>query len=209
MNASLKKFFIMFLFFSHKFIISQDFDEYIHKEFGFWLGGSFPTPGSKTEKIFNSSMSFGLFYRYYWPRPFHLEFGGSYANYKSLSMQQLTTVPIYLSLNYPFPFFTKFQFLGKIGIGASYLEIRPNNLNGWDPLIYAGFDFAIFASKRFKVGLRLDGYYIYDSFRDKPREIEYLYLLPGTYDFRIQNSIKYKNQNVAFYNFGLMVSFLF
>lgn len=209
MKAILNKIFVLLLFFNYSVIFSQDFDEYIHKEFGFWLGGSFPTPNSQTEKIFNSSMTFGIFYRYYWPKPFHLELGTSYANYKSLSMQQLTTIPLYLSLNYPFPIFTKFQLLGKIGIGSTYVEVRPNNLSGWDPLLFAGFEFAIFASKRFKVGLRLDGYYIYDSFRDSPKEIEYLYLLAGTYDYRIQNSIQYKNQNVAFYNFGLMVSFLF
>ncbi|MFN3605342.1 MAG: hypothetical protein ACK4UJ_11600 [Leptonema sp. (in: bacteria)] len=212
MKKYLRFILIFFLFIGRNhFLFSQDynFEEYIQQEFGFWLGGSFPAPNSKTEKIFNSSMSLGFFYRYYWPKPFHLELGTSYANYKSLSMQQITTVPVYLSLNYPFPMFTKFQLLGKIGFGASYLEIRPNNLSGWDPMLYGGLDFAIFASKRFKVGLRLDGYFIYDSYRKKPDELKYLFLLPGSYDYRIVNSLNYKNQNVIFYNFGLMVSFLF
>lgn len=190
-------------------LFAEDFDEYIQKEFGFWLGGSFPAPRTQEERVFNSSMSFGIFYRYYWPRPFHLELGTSYANYKSINMQQLTLIPLYLSLNYPFPIFTKFQLLGKLGLGVSYLEIRPNNLSGWDPMLYLGLDFAIFASKRFKVGLRLDGYYIYDAFRNKPKELEYLFSLPGTYDYRIQQSLNYKNKNIAFYNFGLLISFLF
>ncbi len=205
-----KFFFIVFLLLSSgNSFVSQDFDEYIQKEFGFWLGGGFPAPKSPEEKIFNSSMSFGLFFRYHWPRPFHLELGTSFANYKSINMQQLTIIPLYVSLNYSFPIFTKFQLLGKLGLGASYLEIRPNNVNGWDPTFYLGFDFAIFASKRFKVGLRLDGYYIFDAFRDEPSVLKYLIYLPRTFDYRIQESLNYKNKNIAFYNFGLLFSFLY
>jgi hypothetical protein len=190
-------------------LFSQDFEESIKKEFGFWLGGTFPAPGTKMDDILDSSMGFGLFYRLEWPSPFLLETGFSYGNYKSLSTQQLLSIPVYLSLCYPIPLFNRFQLLGKFGFGASYLEIRPYNISGWDPLLYGGFEFSILASKRFKVGLRLDGYYIYDNFRKKPEELQWLLLFPGTYDPRIINSLQYQNGNGAIYNFGLMVSFLF
>ncbi|MFN3246167.1 MAG: hypothetical protein ACK42K_05670, partial [Leptonema sp. (in: bacteria)] len=143
------------------------------------------------------------------PSPFLLEGGLSYGNYQSLSTQQLLTIPVYFSLCYPIPAFTKFQLLGKLGAGATYLQIRPYNVSGWDPILYGGLEFSILASKRFKVGLRLDGYYIYDSFRKKPDTLELLLLYPGTFDPRTYNSLQYKNVDGTVYNFGLMVSFLF
>ncbi|GIX41343.1 MAG: hypothetical protein KatS3mg129_1076 [Leptospiraceae bacterium] len=190
-------------------LYSQSFEESIKKEFGFWLGGSFPAPGTQMDDILDSSLGLGLFYRLEWPSPFLLETGFSYGNYQSLSTQQLLSIPVYFALCYPIPLFNRFQFLGKLGAGASYIEVRPNNVSGWDPILYGGFEFSILASKRFKVGLRLDGYYIYDSFRKKPEEIDWLLLFPGTYDPRIINSLQYKNGNGALYNFGLMVSFMF
>lgn len=207
-------FIILFLFVNHfithtNTVYAEDFEESIKKEFGFWLGGTFPAPGTQMDNLLDSSMGMGFFYRFYWPSPFLIEAGLSYGNHKSLSTQQLFMVPVYFSICYPIPVLNRFQFLAKIGLGGSYLEIRPNNVNGWDPIIYGGFEFSVLASKKFKVGLRLDGYYIYDRYRNKPEEINYLLVYPGTYDPRIINTIRYTNYDGAMYNFGLMVSFLF
>ncbi len=197
-----------FMTYSKK-IYAQEFEESTKKEFGFWLGGTFPAPGTQIDDILDSSMGLGIFYRFYWPLPFTIETGLSYGNHKSLSTQQLFLVPVYLSICYPIPIFNRFQLFAKIGMGGTYLEIRPNNTSGWDPIIYGGFEFSVLASKRFKVGLRLDGYYIYDQFRSKPDELNYLIFSPGIYDLRIINTLRYTNFNGAMYNFGLMVSFLF
>ncbi len=207
-----KFFFIIsiIIFFVYKNDLSpQEFEDSIKREFGFWLGGTFPAPGTQMDDLLDSTMGMGIFYRYYWPSPFLLEAGMSYGNHKSLSTQQLFIVPMYFSLCYPFLVFNRFQFLAKIGLGGSYLEIRPNNVNGWDPIVYGGFEFSVLASKKFKVGLRLDGYYIYDRFRNKPEELNYLFTDSGTYDIRILKSLNYTNYDGAIYNFGLMVSFLF
>jgi hypothetical protein len=200
---------VIMIFYIYNPLFSQTFEEGIKHEVGFWVGGSFPAPNSKMANRLDSSLGFGLFYRLDWPSPFLLEGGLSYGNYQSLSTQQLLTIPVYFSLCYPIPAFTKFQLLGKLGAGATYLQIRPYNVSGWDPILYGGFEFSILASKRFKVGLRLDGYYIYDSFRKKPDTLDLLLLYPGTFDPRTYNSLQYKNVDGTVYNFGLMVSFLF
>ncbi len=143
-------FFFLFILCNHS-IISQDFEEEINKEFGFWLGGTFPAPGSPMDSLLDSSMGFGFFYRVYWPSPFLLEFGTSYGNYPSLTTQRLISIPVYVAFNYPVPILNRFQLLAKLGLGGSYLEIRPNNVSGWDPILYGGLEFSILASKRFKV----------------------------------------------------------
>lgn len=206
-------FIILFFFVNHvassKILYAKDFEDSIKKEFGFWLGGTFPAPGTKLDDLLDSTISMGLFLRYLWPSPFLLETGFSYGSHKSLSTQQLLMVPVYFSLCYPISVINRFQFLAKLGLGASFLEIRPYNVNGWDPIVHGGFEFSVLASKRFKVGLRLDGYYIYDRFRNKPEELNYLLLFPGTYNLQVSKTLDYTNYDGAMYNFGLMVSFLF
>ncbi len=204
----MKKLFLCLLIFYSKLLFSQTFEE-LKQEMGFWIGGSFPAPNSRLEDQLDSSMGIGLFYRFLWPAPFQIEMGITHSNFKSQSMQQLTIVPFYLSLNYPFPIFEKFQFLGKIGVGGSYLEVRPSNKGGVDPVVFVGLEFAIIASKRFKVGLRLDGMYIYEKFRKEPEELKYMQFLMVNYDYRLLNSYNFKTYNGSIYNFGLMVSFAF
>lgn len=188
---------------------AQNFNEELKMEAGFWMGGSFPVPGTVADDILDSDLGAGAFYRMYWPDPFLLEFGFSYASYKSLSTDRLLTVPVYGAFVYPLPWIQRFSVMLKLGGGASYLEIRPANRNGWDPMLYGGFEFSILAARRFRVGLRIDGYYIYDSFRSEPEELTYLRYMQGSFDDRFYKTKEFKEYDPAFYNFGLMVSFIF
>lgn len=188
---------------------AQNFNEELKMEAGFWMGGSFPVPGTKADDILDSNLGAGGFYRLYWPGPFLLEAGFSYAIYKSQSTQKLITVPVYAAIAYPLPWIQRFSVLLKLGAGASYLEVRPVNRSGWDPTFYGGFEFSILAARRFRVGLRVDGYYIYEDFRSEPEELKYLRFMQGSFDDRFYKTKEFEIYNPAFYNFGLMVSFLF
>ncbi|MCS7204139.1 MAG: hypothetical protein NZ853_00410 [Leptospiraceae bacterium] len=201
-------FFLLVMIFSFE-IFGQNLNDDLESEIGFWVGGTFPAPNTPMDELLESSMGFGLFYRNHSFAPVLTEIGTSYGNYTSLSMQKLLSVPLYLSLNYLFQLYNRFSLQTKIGGGFTYLQIRPNNLSGWNPILYGGVEFSISASRRFKVGLRFDGYYIYERLRREPKIIRYLYFFPGTYDPRIQNSLNYKLRDGAVYNFGLMVSFLY
>jgi hypothetical protein len=187
---------------------AQSFENELKTEAGFWMGGAFPVPGTKADDVLDSTLGAGGFFRFYWPNPFLLELGFSYANYRSEGTQQLITVPTYAALVYPIPYFQRFSVMVKLGAGASYLEVRPVNKSGWDPMMYGGFEFSILAARRFRVGLRIDGYYIYEQFRSEPKELQYLKFMQGSFDDRFYQTKDFRIYNPAFYNFGLMVSFI-
>lgn len=189
----------------------QAYQDELKKEFGFWMGGSFPVPGSKAASTVDSNLGAGGFFRFYWPGPFLLETGFAYADYKSSGTQHLTMAPVYVSLAYPLPWIERFSVMFKLGGGQSYLVVRPANVSGWNPTAYAGFEFSILAARRFRVGLRIDGYYVYDGLNSEPQMLEYLRyyrMMNGTYDTRFYQVDQFKIYNPAFYNFGLMVSFI-
>lgn len=187
---------------------AQAYGDELKKEIGFWMGGAFPVPGTRTADELESSLGAGLFFRLFWPSPFLFETGISYAAYKSDSTQQLLTVPVYAAIAYPLPWFQRFTFMLKLGGGASYLEVRPVNRSGWDPMLFGGFEFSILAARRFRVGLRIDTYYIYENFRSEPKELQYLRYMQGSFDDRFYKTKQFDLYNPSFYNFGLMVSFI-
>lgn len=192
-------------------LTAQTYQDEIKKEAGFWMGGAFPVPGTKASEALNSSLGGGGFFRMFWPNPFLLESGFSYANYKSSTMQQLTMAPVYGAVVYPLPWVERFSAMVKLGGGAANVVIRPANRSGWDPMAFAGFEFSILAAKRFRVGLRVDGYYLYENYRSEPKTLEYLRTyraLRGDYDPRFYEASTFKLYNPAFYNFGLMISFI-
>lgn len=181
----------------------------IKHEIGLWLGGSFPLPGGELDAVLDSNVGAGGFYRINWPSIFLTEFGFSYATYFSRTTQTLVSAPVYAALVYPLPIPFRIQVFAKLGGGGNYLEVRPQNRNGWNPMLFGGLEFSLLASRKFRVGLRLDGNYIYESYRDPPIETELLYTYLGTQDIRFQELREFRMQNGGFYHFGLMVSFIF
>ncbi len=174
-------------------------------ELGFWLGASNPMPQTATDEVLDANIGGGLFFRIQWPWILHLELGLSVASYTSRTTQQLTTVPLYMALSYRLPLSWPVEIFLKAGGGTSYLEVRPANRSGWDPLVFAGTEFSIQAGRKVRVGLRLDYNLIYERHLEPPPE-DKLTRLFGSTDPRYQGE-PFRLRNGSFFHFGLMVSF--
>ena len=185
-------------------------------EFGFWFGATNPRPGTAADELLDSSIGGGAFYRVDWPWVLYTEIGASYATYDSLTTQKVSLTPVYASLAYQLPIASRFQVFMKGGAGAAQVEIRPQNKSGWEPMAFAGLEFSILASRHFRIGLRLDYYYVYEMNLVQPQDQRYalyynLLNRPSDqpldlrfYDFQEG----YTRRNGEFMNFGLMMSFI-
>ncbi|MBX7059293.1 MAG: hypothetical protein K1X75_14605 [Leptospirales bacterium] len=184
---------------------AQDRASRLRHELGFWFGASNPLPGSDVDAVLDANVGAGGFYRVNWPWIFHSEFGFSWAQYFSRGEQKLLTVPVYGALSYQLPFAFKVNTFLKLGGGGAWIEVRPANRSGWDPLFYAGLEFSILASRRLRVGLRIDYNLIYEKNQDPP---PLYYLTLANTDPRFQQTQNFSVQNGEFFHFGLMLSFV-
>lgn len=175
-------------------------------EFGFWIGASNPMPMTPVDEVLDANIGGGLFYRIQWPWVFHLETGLSYANFRSRTTQSLTIMPVYGALDYQLPLAFQLNIFLKLGGGTAWLEVRPANKSGWDPMLFAGAEFSIQAGRKVRIGLRLDYNMIYEKHLEPPQEAELLRYF-GTTDPRYQTNTNIRIHNGAFFHFGLMVSF--
>lgn len=201
--------FVCFFVISSGSVVAQSRVSQLKHEVGLWVGGSFPLPGGELDSVLDSNVGAGGFYRVNWPYIFLTEFGFSYTTYFSQTTQLLVSAPVYAALVYPVPVPFRIQVYAKLGGGGNYLEVRPQNRNGWDPMIYSGLEFSLLASRKFRVGLRLDMNYLFDSYRQPPIESEVAYALIANQDLRFQELREFEMTDGGFYHFGLMVSFIF
>lgn len=185
-------------------VSAQDRASRLRHEIGLWIGASNPLPGSQIDEVLDANVGGGLFYRVNWPWVFHTELGASWAQYFSRSEQKLLTVPVYGALAYQLPFAFKVNTFLKLGGGGAWLEVRPANRSGWDPLFFAGLEFSILASRRLRVGLRMDYNLIYEKNQNPPSN-ELITL--GNVDLRFQQTREFSVENGEFFHFGLMISF--
>ncbi len=179
----------------------------LRHELGFWLGASNPMPFSEADQVLDSNIGGGGFYRLRWPWILYTEFGFSYSTYFSQTTQKLTVVPVYGALAYKLPLDFQLNIFLKVGGGASYLVLRPQNLFGWDPMMFAGAEFSILAGRKVRIGLRLDYNNIYEKHLDPPVEQQLLQYF-GSPDARLQTNSNFRIRNGGFFHFGLMVSFI-
>lgn len=186
-------------------------------ELGYWIGATNPMPGSAIDETLDSTIAGGFFYRVDWPWVLFTEVGASYATYTSLTTSKVSIAPVYGALSYQLPLASRFQIFLKGGGGMSYVEVRPDNRVGWEPMGYAGFEFSILASRHFRIGLRLDYYNIMEQNKSRPTDQQYLlyYNLLNrsseqALDLRYYDltSGGYTSANGEFINFGLMMSFI-
>lgn len=203
MRPSLSTICVVLLIFTTPLYAQQSVAKNRH-ELGLWIGASSPVPGTQTDEILDANVGGGGFYRINWPWVFHTEFGASYSNYFSRTTQQVSVAPVYLALAYRLPFSFKLQTWLKIGGGGAWLEVRPDNRSGWEPLFYSGLEFSIPASRHLRVGLRIDYNLIYEKKLGPPEGADILY--PGITDPRFQRE-PFEIDNGHFFHFGLMVSF--
>lgn len=185
---------------------AQETSSRLRHEFGLWVGASNPMPGTATDEVLDANIGGGGFYRINFPWIFLTELGFSWSQYDSRTEQQLLAFPLYGALVYQLPFSFKVQTFLKVGGGAAWLEVRPSNRSGWDPLFYAGTEFSLLASRRLRIGLRLDYELIYEKNLDQPQN-EFQTL--GNTDPRFQQNREFTLENGEFFHFGLMVSFIF
>lgn len=188
-------------------LAAQERPSRLRHEFGLWVGASNPVPGTAVDEVLDANVGGGGFYRINWPWVFYTEFGFSWSQYFSRTTQTLTAAPVYGALSYQLPIEFKVQTFLKLGGGAAWLEVRPANRSGWEPLLYSGVEFSIPASRRLRVGLRLDYNLIYEKHLDPP-ETNWLLLL-GNDDPRFQEAEVYEINNGHFFHFGLFVSYAF
>ncbi len=197
-------------------IHAQEGTRSLKHDLGFWLGPSAPFPGTELDPILDSTIGVGAFYRFNRPWFFSTELGAYHAVYSSRTTQKVSLAPVYAALVYQLPIPAKFQFFLRAGAGSSYIEIRPQNRVGWEPMFLAGGEFAILASRHFRIGVRVDYNYIYESWMDKPADQElllYYNLLQRPsdqpIDLRFYNMGKeFRTIDGEFMHFGIMMSFI-
>lgn len=175
-------------------------------ELGLWVGASNPVPGTATDEVLDANVGGGMFYRVNWPWVLLTELGASYSQYFSRSEQKLIVAPVYGALAYRLPIDFKVETYVKLGGGAAWLEVRPQNVSGWDPMGFAGLEFSLQASRRLRVGIRLDYHLVYEKHLDRPQN-EIITL--GNTDPRFQQTRDFEINNGHFFHFGLMVGFAF
>jgi hypothetical protein len=182
-------------------------------EFGFWLGASTPVPSTPLGEVLDGTIGGGMFYRNQWPWILYTEAGFSFAHYQSRTTQALTVAPFYLALAYRLPFSFKVQTFIKAGGGSAWLQVRPNNVEGWDPMGFFGLEFSIQPSRRFRIGLRLDYNLVYEKHLRNPQDdnLPIVLLLGGDLEqeLRYRQANRFKLENGHFFHFGLMMSFYF
>ncbi len=195
-------------------VFAQDVGKVDRHEMGFWIGASNPMSTSPVGDVLRSSVGAGIFYRVNWPWVFNTEIGGMYGSYESSTTQKLTAAPMYIALVYQLPLPYRLNVHLKAGGGSSYVEVRPENKSGWDPLYFVGTEFSLMASRKLRIGLRLDYFYIQESHMEPPSERDYYmyYAIasrqPGqSFDPRIFNNYQYNLVDGQFLNLGLMISF--
>jgi hypothetical protein len=133
-------------------------------QIGGWFGPI--SPLAETAKRVETGLGGGIFFRLTMPWWEYLKFGvdSSYQRFKSKGVNELTFVPICgnILLQLPIDFAVRFQFKGGAGVG--YIYIKPDELDQWDPVFFAGFEVSFPAGRIVNIGLRIDYYHIYEGY---------------------------------------------
>jgi len=149
-----------------------------------------------------------MYFRMPFPYSFYTELGGSYSVYLSQSERGLETLPIYSALAYRIPIEVPIQFFLKAGPGTCYTIARPSDTARWNPMFFGGLEASFIAGRKIRIGVRIDYQKIFETNLDIPSE----YRLPLASPFddpRLLNPSAYRLQNGDFFQFGLVVGYLF
>ncbi|MDY6970534.1 MAG: hypothetical protein SVR08_18050 [Spirochaetota bacterium] len=142
-------------------------DYFLKPQVGLWFGPI--TPIYTTNEDVDTNLGGGLFFRYNTPlQTLKLGLDTSYQYFESNGVNTLTLWPVYGNLVYRIPLPTQFPLTIqlKAGAGTSYVKIRPDRIDQWDPLLMAGFEFSFPAGKVVNIGLRIDYLMIYEQHID-------------------------------------------
>ena len=169
-----------------------ELDEFkIKPQIGLWFGPVLPFPGSKLSERLLTSLGGGIFFRINLPSDnFKTEISTSLNYYTSDSTESLISVPNYAAVSYSLPIDSPLLFQLKLGMGVNYMRNSPEKNENSLPLFFSGFEMSFPAGKVVNIGIRVDYYFVIESFVKKPKENP---------DFQIYNG--------HFINLGLMLNF--
>ncbi|MBN2041168.1 MAG: outer membrane beta-barrel protein [Spirochaetes bacterium] len=146
---------------------ARKIDYFAKPQAGIWFGVL--TPVSTTRDDVGSSLGGGGFFRYTTPwTDLKLGLESSYQFYESKEkdgVNTLTLWPIYGNFLYRIPFTGRLPltFQLKAGAGGTWVKIRPDRVNQWDPLGMIGIEGSFAAGRSINIGLRLDYLLVYEE----------------------------------------------
>ena len=178
-------------------------------ELGFSLDVSGPAPNSEWEKLLQPNIGLSAYYRFRWPYNLYNELGLNWFFLESQESQKVFLIPIHLLIGYRLPLESRLDVIFKGGLGTSYVEVRPANKHGWDPFAILGVETSILASRFFRIGVRLDYFYIYEKHLEVPEDNQNSPEVPEYVDARFREKQNFQKKNGHFLRFGIIVGFLF
>ena len=185
------KLLIFFLLVSPTFSQEDSFKEPHHFRpfLQIWGGPSTPFPGTKLDKLLNTTLSLGVSFRINLPwENLKGEAGISYHSFGSDTTLGLDVVPLYVAGGYPISLPIALELLAKLGGGSAYVLNFPELQHNFLPLLYHGWELSFLIKNLLRIGLRADYYFLYEGFVEKPPGVENtnlhmlgLYLMLGVY----------------------------
>ncbi len=168
-----------------------------------------PLPSSELSNILDPNLGAGLNYRTHWPKPLYTELGVAWVFMQGEQPQKLFIVPLYTALAYRLPTEGRLDLFAKLGLGSSYIEVRPNNVSGWDPFLLLGFEISILATRFLRIGVRFDYFHIYEKHLDAPKDSQESPEIPAHVDVRFREAQNFSIINGEFIRFGVLFGYVF
>ena len=129
---------------------------------GLWFGPI--TPIYTTADDVDTSLGGGIFIRSAtFLDYFKIGIDSSYQYFQSRGENTLSLVPVYGNLLFRIPLDFPLIFQLKLGAGGSWVKIRPDREDQWDPMFMAGFEGSFPAGRVVNIGLRIDYLLIYEK----------------------------------------------
>jgi len=156
---------LLFVLFSANTLLAIERKDYFLKpQIGAWFGPV--TPVGVTAESLETNLGGGIFTRYNFPWRY-LKIGAD-ISYQFFEQEQgvnkMHLVPIYGNLIFLFPFSIPIKIQAKLGAGAAYLHIQPDDASRWDPIFVFGGEFSFPAGRFLNIGLRVDYIHIYERY---------------------------------------------
>lgn len=137
-------------------------DYFLKPQLGLWFGPITPIYSSYYDVDIN--LGGGAYFRYNTIiNTLKIGVESTYQNFESEGVNTLTLCPVYANLIYRIPINAPLKFQFKAGAGTTYIRIRPDRVDQWDPLGMLGIEMSFAAGPIFNIGLRIDYLLIYEK----------------------------------------------
>jgi len=139
-------------------------EPFYKSQVGLWFGPV--TPVYTTWDDVDTNLGGGMFVRSisFWD-DFKIGVDSSYQYFESRGVNTLTLWPVYGSLLYRLPIRDiPLAFQIKLGAGGTYVKIRPDRVDQWDPVFMVGWEGSFPAGRVVNIGLRIDYLLVYEGY---------------------------------------------